>query len=87
MVYNYVSGMILINNEAGILSRTNRDIIKIQKDNNEMYLDYNDFEEFLKTIEQDGLSPEERKKYINIIEELSKIDLRYSVQAKKCSLN
>lgn len=59
------------------------DIIKIQKDNNKMYLDYNGFEEFLKKIEQDGLSPGERGKYINMVEELSEIDLRYSVQARK----
>lgn len=60
-----------------------RDIIKKQKDNNEEFLDYSGFKEFLKTVEQNGLSSEERIEYIKMIEELSEIDLNYSIWARQ----
>lgn len=60
-----------------------RDIIKRQKDNNEEFLNYSGFKEFLKTVEQNGLSSEERIEYIKMIEELSEIDLNYSIWARQ----
>ena len=60
-----------------------REIIKQQKQSNDNFLDYSGFRDFMKKVERNGLLPEERVEYQKMIEELSEIDLSYSVLARK----
>jgi len=63
-----------------------RDIIKQQKENNDNFLNYDGFREFLKRVESNGLSSEEREEFKKMIEELSDIDLSYSIWARRLLL-
>ncbi|WP_419021774.1 hypothetical protein [Holdemanella sp.] len=63
-----------------------RDIIKQQKENNDNFLNYYGFREFLKRVESNGLSSEEREEFKKMIEELSDIDLSYSIWARRLLL-
>lgn len=60
-----------------------RDIIKQQKENNESFLNYNRFRDFMKKVERNRLSPEEKEEFKKMIEELSDIDLSYSIGARQ----
>ena len=60
-----------------------RGIIKQQKEKNESFLNYNGFRDFMKKVERNGLSPEEKEEFQKMIEELSDIDLDYSIWARQ----
>ncbi len=60
-----------------------RDIIKQQKENNNKFLNYDGFRDFMKKVESNGLSPDEMAEFKKMIEELSDIDLSYSIWARQ----
>ncbi len=60
-----------------------RNIIKQQKEKNERFLNYDGFRDFMKKVERNGLSPEEKEEFKKMIEELSDIDLSYSTWARQ----
>lgn len=60
-----------------------RNIIKQQKENNDKFLNYDGFRDFMKKIESNGLSPDEMAEFKIMIEELSDIDLSYSIWARQ----
>lgn len=63
-----------------------RNIIKQQKEKNEKFLNYDGFRDFMKKVERNGLSPEEKEEFEKMTEELSDIDLSYSTWARQLLL-
>lgn len=63
-----------------------REIIKKQSESGDIVLKYERFDEFLKRAEQHGLSFDEYNAFEKMTEELSTIDLSYSVQARRLLL-
>lgn len=60
-----------------------REIIKQQKQSNENNLNYPGFRDFMKRVERNGLLDDEKAEFEKMLEELSGIDLNYSIWARQ----